>query len=161
MTLKKIWRLLGKLRTGCNSIPSGHMFLFCESKKKTLIWNLLSLRFKQVRFFFFFLFLFLKGKMKKKKKKKKFTKITFLLEQEKKLTKNAPRQPSKSCWEAFFPNFFLGKGIEKKALRLLFLFCQKNSYLVDPASSHMLVSKIKPCMSKYKWLYTVKLRMAH
>ena len=34
-------------------------------------------------------------------------------------------------------------------------------YLVDPASSHMLVSKIKPCMSKYKLLYTVKLRMAH
>ena len=33
-------------------------------------------------------------------------------------------------------------------------------YLVDPASSHMLVSKIKPCMSKYKW-YTMKLRMAH
>ena len=26
-------------------------------------------------------------------------------------------------------------------------------YLVDPASSHMLVSKIKPCMSKYKSLY--------
>ena len=26
-------------------------------------------------------------------------------------------------------------------------------YLVDPASSHMLVSKIKPCMSKYKRLY--------
>ena len=35
------------------------------------------------------------------------------------------------------------------------------SYLVDPASSHMLVSKIKPCMSKYKLTYTVKLRMAH
>lgn len=34
-------------------------------------------------------------------------------------------------------------------------------YLVDPASSHMLVSKIKPCMSKYKQVYTVKLRMAH
>jgi hypothetical protein len=34
-------------------------------------------------------------------------------------------------------------------------------YLVDPASSHMLVSKIKPCMSKYKPVYTVKLRMAH
>ena len=34
------------------------------------------------------------------------------------------------------------------------------SYLFDPASSHMLVSKIKPCMSKYKW-YTMKLRMAH
>ena len=29
----------------------------------------------------------------------------------------------------------------------------KSSYLVDPASSHMLVSKIKPCMSKYKHLY--------
>ena len=28
----------------------------------------------------------------------------------------------------------------------------QDSYLVDPASSHMLVSKIKPCMSKYKLL---------
>ena len=36
-----------------------------------------------------------------------------------------------------------------------------NGYLVDPASSHMLVSKIKPCMSKYKQICTVKLRMAH
>ena len=27
---------------------------------------------------------------------------------------------------------------------------KRDSYLVDPASSHMLVSKIKPCMSKYK-----------
>ena len=36
-----------------------------------------------------------------------------------------------------------------------------DSYLVDPASSHMLVSKIKPCMSKYKQVCTVKLRMAH
>ena len=36
-----------------------------------------------------------------------------------------------------------------------------DSYLVDSASSHMLVSKIKPCMSKYKHLYTVKLRTAH
>jgi len=25
----------------------------------------------------------------------------------------------------------------------------------------MLVSKIKPCMSKYKQIFTVKLRMAH
>jgi hypothetical protein len=33
--------------------------------------------------------------------------------------------------------------------------------LVDPASSHTLVSKIKPCMSKYKQICTVKLRMAH
>ena len=29
-----------------------------------------------------------------------------------------------------------------------------DSYLVDPASSHMLVSKIKPCMSKYKLLHS-------
>ena len=29
-----------------------------------------------------------------------------------------------------------------------------SSYLVDPASSHMLVSKIKPCMSKYKLLHS-------
>ena len=28
-----------------------------------------------------------------------------------------------------------------------------DSYLVDSASSHMLVSKIKPCMSKYKQVY--------
>ena len=36
--------------------------------------------------------------------------------------------------------------------------CRKSyrraSYLVDPASSHMLVSKIKPCMSKYKLLHS-------
>ena len=36
----------------------------------------------------------------------------------------------------------------------------KNRNLVDPASSHMLVSKIKPCMSQHKY-YTAKLRMAH
>ena len=29
----------------------------------------------------------------------------------------------------------------------------QDCYLVDSASSHMLVSKIKPCMSKYKQLY--------
>ena len=38
---------------------------------------------------------------------------------------------------------------------------RSDSYLVDSASSHMLVSKIKPCMSKYKQICTVKLRMAH
>ena len=35
-----------------------------------------------------------------------------------------------------------------------------NRYLVDPASSHMLVSKIKPCMSKHK-PNMVKPRIAH
>ena len=34
--------------------------------------------------------------------------------------------------------------------RLYPLVDTQASYLVDPASSHMLVSKIKPCMSKYR-----------
>ena len=38
---------------------------------------------------------------------------------------------------------------------------KRTCYLVDPASSHMLVSKIKPCMCKYELIRTVKLRMAH
>lgn len=38
---------------------------------------------------------------------------------------------------------------------------REECYLVDPASSHMLVSKIKPCMCKYELIQTVKLRMAH
>ena len=36
--------------------------------------------------------------------------------------------------------------------RLLFRWWHDTN-LVDPASSHMLVSKIKPCMSQYKLLY--------
>jgi hypothetical protein len=36
---------------------------------------------------------------------------------------------------------------------LLLVESLNDSYLVDPASSHMLVSKIKPCKSKYKHLY--------
>jgi hypothetical protein len=42
------------------------------------------------------------------------------------------------------------------AMELLVLMGTRStivSYLVDPASSHMLVPKIKPCMSKYKSLY--------
>ena len=37
---------------------------------------------------------------------------------------------------------------------------KEGSNLVDSASSHTLVSKIKPCMSKYK-SFTLKLRTAH
>ena len=62
----------------------------------------------------------------------------------------------------------LASGFRPDAVHFKVIVCvftQKrwldDSYLVDPASSHMLVSKIKPCMSKYKLLYTVKLRMAH
>jgi hypothetical protein len=53
--------------------------------------------------------------------------------------------------------FFIPQGILKE----IEWISKHGSYLVDPASSHMLVSKIKPCMSKYKQFYTVKLRMAH
>ena len=49
----------------------------------------------------------------------------------------------------------------KRCLSLRLSCFAESSYLVDPASSHMLVSKIKPCMSKYKQICTVKLRMAH
>ena len=44
---------------------------------------------------------------------------------------------------------------------VLCLVVSYECYLVDPASSHMLVSKIKPCMCKYELIQTVKLRMAH
>ena len=37
---------------------------------------------------------------------------------------------------------------------------KEDSNLVDSASSHTLVSKTKPCKSKYK-SFTLKLRMAH
>ena len=54
------------------------------------------------------------------------------------------------------------EGASSEALRCLSSRgVSDSSYLVDPASSHMLVSKIKPCMSKYKQICTVKLRMAH
>ena len=36
-----------------------------------------------------------------------------------------------------------------------------DSYLVDPASSHMLVSKLKPCTCKYQSILYFKLRIAH
>ena len=44
-------------------------------------------------------------------------------------------------------------SIEKKRIAVGERRRTNNSNLVDPASSHMLVSKIKPCMSKYKLLY--------
>ncbi len=50
---------------------------------------------------------------------------------------------------------------EHETRRGVMLLFMESSYLVDPASSHMLFSKTKPCMSKYKQVCTVKLRMAH
>jgi hypothetical protein len=71
-----------------------------------------------------------------------------------------------SCFHGLIRLFFslrqAGKEKGKEAcLTRLARCCPNGSYLVDPASSHMLVSKIKPCMSKYKQICTVKLRMAH
>ncbi|KAG9438730.1 hypothetical protein H6P81_021325 [Aristolochia fimbriata] len=45
----------------------------------------------------------------------------------------------------------LASGAAVEAPRL-----SRGCYLVDPASSHMLVSKIKPCMCKYEQIQTVE-----
>ena len=56
----------------------------------------------------------------------------------------------------------LWDGVDSFPKRIdLTIILSTESNLVDSASSHTLVSKIKPCMSKYKRLYTVKLRTAH
>ena len=53
----------------------------------------------------------------------------------------------------------LTDGCRARAARVLLVGCLRTpvrwlrTNLVDPASSHMLVSKIKPCMSQYKLLY--------
>ena len=61
------------------------------------------------------------------------------------------------CWRLFAKDF--EKSSSSRCGKSLVLFTLRSrallsfalaSYLVDPASSHMLVSKIKPCMSKYK-----------
>lgn len=52
-----------------------------------------------------------------------------------------------------FPSVHKKAGARVMRPSGLFSELQHNCILVDPASSHMLVSKIKPCMSKYKQLY--------
>ena len=64
-------------------------------------------------------------------------------------------------WYAVVFDAYLNTSIWLVELEIVTTRYIYKSYLVDPASSHMLVSKIKPCMSKYKHLYTVKLRTAH
>ncbi|KAK1928957.1 hypothetical protein P3T76_014727 [Phytophthora citrophthora] len=54
-----------------------------------------------------------------------------------------------------------GVAVEGVGFYSASFFSMEDINLVDPASSHTLVSKIKPCMSKYKHFCTVKLRMAH
>ncbi len=58
------------------------------------------------------------------------------------------KNPLLSSSEAEYWNQIANQSLLKVAIPCVIL----NSYLVDPASSHMLVSKIKPCMSKYKLL---------
>ena len=77
----------------------------------------------------------------------------------------------KHPWAAMGPWYYYKRDDELHITKASGLGCTRvvdgresgseSSYLVDPASSHMLVSKIKPCMSKYKQICTVKLRMAH
>ena len=61
-----------------------------------------------------------------------------------------PQMPSPKGKKAIRSNYgrastpFLAKDGRRPILACVVI------YLVDPASSHMLVSKIKPCMSKYK-----------
>ena len=66
------------------------------------------------------------------------------------------------CWKCVVFGTPLFDGKRPAALRAMETACTacqqpgvlldqvSASYLVDPASSHMLVSKIKPCMCKYK-----------
>lgn len=59
----------------------------------------------------------------------------------------------KSSWTQV--HWMISEGFDWTATEQLTWFYSsfKSSYLVDPASSDMLVSKIKPCKSKYKQLY--------
>ena len=56
---------------------------------------------------------------------------------------------SLDCEETFPRTRAVGAALTKMGIPLRSPSLD-GSYLVDPASSHMLVSKIKPCMSKYK-----------
>ena len=56
---------------------------------------------------------------------------------------------------AFPSGFALSKDEESKRIKT-----RKTRNLVDPASSHMLVSRIKPCKSQSKWI-KLDLRTAH
>jgi hypothetical protein len=61
----------------------------------------------------------------------------------------------------FFREFGVGSFVCLQTMLVIVCEHSNDSYLVDPASSHMLVSKIKPCMSKYKSILYLKLRIAH
>ena len=64
---------------------------------------------------------------------------------------------ARKCWVRHISSSYTLENKKKDAFvecknkrkRSLRIENKKKSYLVDPASSHMLVSKIKPCMSKH------------
>jgi len=58
------------------------------------------------------------------------------------------------CFFAFVP-LIQRIIVAKRKVNLHSYIC-----LVDPASSHMLVSKTKPCMSKYNSIYMRRLRIS-
>ena len=65
--------------------------------------------------------------------------------------KKCRNKPKKDLMnDGLFRSFFI-KGGEETGRHCPFFFCFR--YLVDPASSDMLVSKIKPCTCQYKLLY--------
>ena len=67
------------------------------------------------------------------------------------LTPEASRRPG--CLVPPLPSNYSGHLTVVRPKRFVSWKAVEDSYLVDSASSHMLVSKIKPCMSKYKQLY--------
>jgi len=77
---------------------------------------------------------------KKKGKLKALTEEKTVWVREREKTKSQREQGEKSTPKIFF----------LWSLLSFFFSPFFSSYLVDPASSHMLVSKIKPCMPKYK-----------
>ena len=65
--------------------------------------------------------------------------------------------PSLSLTLSLPPSWTQVDGLKQLAF---YFYLKSISHLVDPASSHMLSSKAKPCMSKYKGIGP-KLRTAH
>ena len=66
---------------------------------------------------------------------------------------SAPKLTPCSCFDAPVWQSRLGTRRQKLEGSSSPLAHDSVNNLVDPASSHMLVSKIKPCMSQYKLLY--------
>lgn len=67
------------------------------------------------------------------------------------------RSPPLSHSLSLSPSWTQVDGLKQLAF---YFYLKSISHLVDPASSHMLSSKAKPCMSKYKGIGP-KLRTAH